>query len=162
LAAVRSACADADAEIGNTATSLLCDWPDPEALPDVIRLTETANDTRTKILALRGCCRLIPLQRAPVEQKVAWLKAALTTAERDEEKKLALAALATMPTPDALLVATPLLGDPGLREEAALAAVAVGEAIVQSHPSDVTRAMGRVLEATTNDNTVKRAKALLR
>jgi len=161
LDAVRAAAKDADAEIKDAATSLLCDWLTADALPDVMQLAKTPTSPKVKILALRGCFRLIPLQDAPADRKLASLKDVLALAERNEEKKLALAALGAIPTVDSLALVTAHLGTAGLKEEACLAAVAIAEKIVQANPAQVAEAMGQVTKATANQRTAKRAKDLL-
>ena len=161
LAAVRAATTDANADVRNGAVSLLCNWPTVEALPDVLRLAKTSTDRRVKILALRGCLRLIPMQQVPVQEKLASLKDVLALIERDEEKKLALAALAATPTVEALALVTPHLGNPALKEEASLAAVAIAEKVIGRHPAQVAEAMEQVAKATRNKPTAKRARALL-
>ena len=161
LAAVRSAATDANAEIRGAATSLLCDWPGVEALPDVMRLARTATDRKTKILALRGCIRLIPLQAAPDAKKLASLEEVMGLVERNEEKRLALSALAAIPTPEALALVTPHLASPALKEEASLAAVAIAEKILRRHPAQVAKAMETVRKTTANPQTAKDAARLL-
>ena len=161
LAAVRAAAADADAEVRKAAVSLLCGWPAPDALPDVIELAKSSTDRRVKILALRGWFRLIPLQDVPPEKKLASLKDALALTERKEEKRLALAALAAVPSPGALALVTPYLSDPELKEEACLAAAAIAEKLVGSHPALVAEAVEQVSKVTANERTRGRAKKLL-
>ncbi len=161
LAAVCAATKDPNKEISNAAVSLLASWPSAEALPEVIKLAKSAKDQRTKVLALRGCFRLIPMQDATAEQKLAQLKDALGLAERTEEKRLALAALAEIPTARSLEMALAHLDDKGLVEEASLAAVGIAEAIVRQHPKPVAEAMQRVIKATKNKATAKQARNLL-
>jgi HEAT repeat protein len=161
LEAVRAATKDANAEVKNAATSLLCEWPSAEALPDLMQLLKTATTQRDKILALRGIIGLIPLQDAPAEKKLASLKEVLPLAERTEEKRLALAALAAIPTVEALALVTPHLDSPALKEEASQAAVAIAEKIVRAHPAQVAEAMGEVTKVTTNKQLAKRARGLL-
>ena len=161
LAAVRAAANDADAKIRDEAVSLLCGWPSVEALPDVIRIARSASDLRVKVLALRGCFRLIPMKNAPAEEKLALLKVALALAERKEEKRLALAALAAVHTPEALSVVVPHLDVPDLKEEASLAVLAIAEEIVGKHPSEVADAVSRVLKVTANKGARQRAEGLL-
>ena len=161
LAAVRTAANDADAEIKNAATSILCGWPTAEALPDVVKLAKTSTDPRVKILALRGYIRLIPLQDAPVAEKLAALKEALAMATRTGEKRLALASLGAIGTPDALALALSLLGDAPVKEEASLAAVGIAERIVGRHPAQVAKAMQEVLKVSANRQTIGRARRVL-
>ncbi|MCX7047395.1 MAG: hypothetical protein NTX50_18160 [Candidatus Sumerlaeota bacterium] len=159
LATVRAAASDPNAEIKDTATRILCEWPAADALPDVTQLAKTSADAKIKILALRACFRLIPLQNTPDEKKFAAVKEVIALAVRDEEKRLALAALETIPTAESLALVATQLTDPNLKDEAALAAVSIAEKIVTTHPAPVADAMQKV--STTNDKTTRRAKALL-
>ena len=161
LAAVRDSTAHADAEVKEAAISLLCSWPTVEALPEVARLAKTATDQRTKILALRGCFRLISLQEAAPAPKLAALKEALALAQRKEEKRLGLAALAVVTSPGALDLVLTYLPDADLKEEACAVAVTLAEALVQKHPSDVAKAMQMVSATTGDEKLAKRASALM-
>ena len=162
LDAIRKATADADDEIKNVALSVLCDWPTPDALPDITKLAKTSKDARARILSLRGWLRLIPLQEATVEEKLAALKEAMGMAERPEEKRLALAASSAIPAVESLALVVPYLSDKGLKEEAGAAVVAIAEKLVGSRPAEVGNALRKVVEETTNAQTAKRAKTLLR
>jgi HEAT repeat protein len=161
LESVRAAAAGADAQLKEAATSILCDWPTAAALPDVTELAKTSADPKVKILALRGLIRLTGQLDAPPEKKLATLKEAMAQVERNEEKKLALAALSTIPTAEALALVLPHLSNAAVKEEAALAAVVIGEKIVQANSAQVAEAMEQVVQATANRDTSKRAKALL-
>ncbi|MFP4058209.1 MAG: HEAT repeat domain-containing protein [Candidatus Brocadiia bacterium] len=161
LEALRAATEDDEAEVRAAAVATLCGWPTVEALPHVLELARSAESPRTRILALRGAIRLIPMQAVPARQKVASMKDALGLARRDEEKKLALAALGDIPAPEALDLTMAHLGDAGLKEEACLAAVAVAEKILGDQPAQVAQAMGKVIKATANQRLAKQARQLL-
>ncbi|MCX7047393.1 MAG: HEAT repeat domain-containing protein [Candidatus Sumerlaeota bacterium] len=158
LSAARAAASDSNAEIKDTALRILCEWPSPDALPDVTQLAKTSADPKIKILALRGCFTLIPLQQVPDEKKIAAIKEVMALTERTEEKRLALAALGAIQTADSLALIAPFLTEPGLKAEAAIAAVAIAEKIVESHPAEVAAAMAKV--DTGNLKLAKRAKDL--
>jgi len=159
LAAVRAAASDANAEIKETAMRTLCDWETADALPDVMQIAKTATDRKFKVLALRGQLRLIPLQDASIEQKFASLKEAMALIERDEERRLALAALGEVPTAESLALVMPYLSAGNLKEEASIAAISIAAKIVGRHPAQVAAAMQQV---TTSDNKLaQQAKRLL-
>jgi len=162
LDAMRAAAKDGDAEVRDAALRQLCDWPAAEAMSDLSRLARNADDPKIKVLALRGYIRLIPKQDAPAAKKLADLKDAMTLAERAEEKRLVLAALGGLGTPDALALVMPHLAAPDLKEEACLAAVAVAQRIVASDPAKVAEAMEKVVAATTNEQVSMRAKDVLK
>ncbi|MBM3858258.1 MAG: hypothetical protein FJ395_01260 [Verrucomicrobia bacterium] len=160
LAAVRAAANDPDTETKETALRTLCDWPTPDALPDLAALGQTAGDLKWKILALRGQLRLIPQQEAAPAKKLAAIKELTPLIERAEEKRLLLAALGQIPAPDSLALIAPYLKT-DLKEEAAIAAVAVAEKIVQKHPAAVASALRDVPNATSDKKLANRARQLM-
>jgi HEAT repeat protein len=161
LGAIRTAAKDPSAEVKEAALRALCEWPTADALGDVAELAKSSTDAKIKTLALQGYVRLIPLQDAPAEKKLAALKDAMALAQRNEEKKLVLAALGAIPTADALALVTPNLASPGLKEEASVAAVAIAEKIAGSNPAEVNAAMEQVVKATANEQLAGRARQLL-
>lgn len=161
LAAVRAAIDTGDPESRKEAVSVLCSWPTPAALDDITRLAENPPDARAKILALRGCFRLVPLQDAPAEAKLAALQRALALTERNEEHTLALTALASMPSPAALAATLPFLEKPGLKEEAAVAVLAIASKLPPASNAEATSAVRRVVQAGVSAATAKRAEELL-
>ena len=134
LAAVRDATNDANAEIKETALRTLCDWPTPEALPDLATLAKTSTDKKWKILAIRGALRLTPQQEAPAAQKLAGLQDIIPLIERAEEKRLLLAALDNIPTAESLALVAPYLDDPALSKEADLTASSIAKKIGYKQP----------------------------
>ena len=162
LKTVRGAASDGDAEVKDTALRALCDWPTTDALPAVAELARTTASPTFKVLALRGYIRLAAQQDAPAAKKVETLKDALGLATRNDEKRLVLSALGNIPGPESLALVTPYLDSPDLKEEACLAAVAIAERIVQTHPQQVARAMQQVAKRTANKQLANRADALAR
>jgi HEAT repeat protein len=160
LAAVRAAAKDPNPEINDTALRALCEWQSVEALPDVAELAKTAKETKVKVLALRGYIRLIGLQDVADSKKLAALKDAMAMCDRKEEKRLVLAALGHIETAESLALVVQNVSNPDLKDEASLAAVAIGEKIADSKPAEVNAAMKQVAGATTNQQILKKAKAL--
>lgn len=159
LAAVRAASTDANTEVKESALRTLCDWQTVDALPDVIQISKTATEKKWKILSLRGQLRLIPQQDASADQKLAALKEAMGQIERDEEKRLALAALGDIPTAESLALVMPHLSEGNLKEEASIAAVAIAEKIAGRNPAQVAKAMQQV--TTADKKLAQQAKRLL-
>jgi HEAT repeat protein len=161
LDAIRATTKDSNTEISSEAISVLCGWPTADALPDVLKLTRTATDRRVRILALRGTIRLIPLQDITVQKKLAAFKEILPRIKRNEEKKLLLGALASVPAAEALSMAMAHLDNPATKNEASFAAVAISEKIVQQKPGEVAEALQKVMKVTDNRNVRRRARAIL-
>jgi HEAT repeat protein len=146
LAAVRSGVADADAGVREAAIRVLCDWSSADALPDLEKLATTSGlDAKFKLLALRARLRLIPLQDKTAAERVADLEAAMATAERADEKRLALSALAAIPSVEALNAAVSHIADPALKDDAAAAAFALAESMRKGHRPAVAAAMQKII-----------------
>jgi HEAT repeat protein len=160
LAVVRTAIGANDAALREAAQRALCDWPTAEVLPDLEKLAQTSSDAKFKILALRGYIRLIPLRVATPAANAVALKEAMGLCSRDEERRLALAALGNVPAPEALALAATYLDNASLKEEAGLAAVAIAESIAKSNPDQVGEVMKKVAKTSKNPAAVKRAKKL--
>ena len=159
LGAIRAAAADSDPSVKETALRVLCDWPTADVLADLAQIAKATVDTKFKLLALRGQLRLIPIQTAADTQKLSQLKPLLPLLERKEEQRLALAALGGLPNVESLALIRPYLTIEGLKEEASVAAVAVAEKIVASHPAEVAEAMKQI--QTNNKQLAGRVRQVL-
>lgn len=148
LEAVRGGLAEKDAAVREAAVRVLCDWSTADALPDLEKLAGAADlDAKFKLLALRARLRLIPLQDKTAAERVADLQTALGAAERVDEKRLALSALAAIPSVEALNAAVGHIADPALKDDAAAAAFALAESMRKGHRPAVAAAMKKLVEA---------------
>jgi len=161
LNAVRSAANDSNAQVRAAAIRVLCAWKTADAAPDLFALAKGSPDSSLKTAALRGYISLVRDENLSTEEKVAMCKNAAVLIERNEEKKLLLGVLGTVPAAEALSMAMAHLDDPATRNEASFAAVAIGEKIVQQKPGEVADAMQKVMQATNNRNVTRRARAIL-
>jgi HEAT repeat protein len=162
LDAIRTATGDSDTQVADEAVSLLCGWATPDALGDVMKIAAKSSSQRHRILAIRGALRLIPMQNASVGQKLGQIGAIVPRITRNEEKKLLLGALGAIESAEALGIVEPYLDDAATKDEAALAAVSIGEKVVARNPKEVQQVMNTVIKATTNEEVLKRARQLLK
>lgn len=125
----------------------------------MLDLAQQAGDPVVRVLALRGAVENIG-QEPDAAARLPLLERAMTIATRSEERKLVLARLGQIPTPRSLALVVPSLGDPGLVEEAALAAVAVAEKVAAAQPQLATETAAKVLAVARNADALKRAWAL--
>jgi HEAT repeat protein len=161
LNAVRSAANDPNAQVRAAAIRVLCAWKTADAAPDLLALAKGSQNSSQKTAALRGYISLVRDENLPTEEKLAMCRNAAVLIQRNEEKKLLLGALRTVPEAEALSMAMTHLDDPATRNEASFAAVAIGENIVEQKPGEVTDAMQKVMQATKNRNVTRRARAVL-
>ena len=156
LGVVRSATADGDPDVRKNAQRILCEWPSPDALP-AIRDLALNQEGNLRGLALRAWLRLLPLQDASDEERLAQVKEALPLATGKQEKWAALGALREIPLPAALAMVVPLLEDPELAEEACIGAVEISKKIASQDPAAVHAAMTRVASLTKDKDLAAQA-----
>jgi len=87
--------------------------------------------------------------------------------QRPEEKKILLAALGNINSPDALPLIAPHIDNDAIREEAAAAAVSAAERVLQAKklpPADAEKLIDALTKASSakQPQTAEKAKALLK
>jgi HEAT repeat protein len=161
LKTVRSAVEDADEKVSDAALRAMCDWPTPDAMPDLAELAKADKNATIRVLALRGYVRLAAQQAATPDKIVESLKVAMGLAGRDDEKRLILAAAGNIPAAESLTLVLPFTDEPKLKEEACTAAVAIAEKIAKTNARQVAEAMKLVAQRTGNKQLAARANALV-
>ncbi|HYE20933.1 MAG TPA: hypothetical protein VEA69_20980 [Tepidisphaeraceae bacterium] len=127
LAAVAADLKSDDAAVKDGAIRALADWADESAAAALLEVAagNHAAKPNQQVLAVRGVITLARNAKAESAEKVKLLGQTIKAATRPDEKKLALAALASERTTAALDLAAGLLDDDALRPEAALAVVKI-------------------------------------
>jgi hypothetical protein len=97
---------------------------------------------------------------APAE-RLRLVRAGLETARRPDDRKRALAVLASVPHPEALRLATDLADEEAVRAEAHAACVRIASAIGARHPSAARAALTTVRDETRDDALRSRATEAL-
>jgi HEAT repeat protein len=161
LEAVRTAVKDSNPDVHATAIRVLCGWRTADAAPDLLDLVRTSSDRARQTAALRGYINLIRDESLSTEEKLAMCRQAASLIQREEETKLLLGALGTVPSVEALSMAMVNLDNPATKNEACFAAVAISNNIFQQHPDEVIDALQKVLKATNNRNVTRGARNTL-
>lgn len=161
LNAVRKVAQDSNAEVSDAAIRVLCSWKTAEAAPDLFTLAINPSNRSRKTAALRGYINLVRDETLSTEQKLQMCRQAAALIERNEEKKLLLGALSTIPSIEALSMAMAHIDEPATRDEAAFAAVAIGDKIAEQKPKEVIEAIQKALKATNNANVNRRGRTVL-
>jgi len=160
LGGVAEAAKSGSDDMQDAATRVLGGWMSPDAAPVLLDLAKTGND-KYKIRCLRGYIRIVRQFGLPDDQRLAMCRQAMDVATRDDERRLVLDASTRVLSPAAMNMIVPHLDDPGLKEAASTAAVAIAEKIVNDQPEAVAKAMEKASQATNNDELAKRAKSLM-
>jgi HEAT repeat protein len=156
-------------EVKQAAIAALADtWNDSRPLPTLLTIAQSGSSKALRVQALRGYLRLVGQdERMPAEEKVQRIGAALTVAERPEEKTQALSVLRDCRVPQAMELAEQLLDDPDLFEAAAdtvlylAAPQKKGDTDLPAVKGDATTAaLDKVIQRTKDDNQRAQAQKL--
>jgi len=122
LAAVRAQLGSGESETKKAAIRGLADWPNPQPLPDLLKIAKSDSDPVSRALALRGYVQLVtlPTNRSAADT-VKLLKDAWAIAGRADEKRAVLAVLPKYPCDEAIEFAQKAKDDRAVSAEAALA-----------------------------------------
>jgi hypothetical protein len=127
----------------------------------LLALVRTSSDRARQTAALRGYINLVRDENLSTEKKLAMCRQAASLVRRDQETKLLLGALGTVPATEALSMAMANLDNSATKNEASFAAVAISKNILQQHPREVIDALQKVLKATSNRNVTRSARRTL-
>lgn len=163
--ALRGSMQDPEPQVRAAAVRALCDTTDPELLDDVANVAQTSKQENVRVLAFAGTVRLATQEdsiRISRPRQVSVLKSLLSAASNPEEKRMVLAGLAEVPSPDALALVNPVLDDEAVRNEAARAAVKIGLSLPGSQSQLALATLDKALTAATDNSTRQAVEAALK
>ncbi len=113
LPILEAALKDQNADLKRGAILGLTEWPNDTPISDLLETARTVSSPSDQVLALRGVIRLIPLpgSRRTVHEKVELSTQAMSLAKQAEEKRAILTLLPTLPTKEALDLASASVND---------------------------------------------------
>jgi len=151
-----------DGTIRTEAIRALSSWPDCRPMDRLWQIASQAGDQTERVLALRGYIRMVPMYQATSQQKVAMLEKAMSTATRDEERRLVLSVLPDCVCIEALRMAEAALGQPGLKAEAESAIVRLAGLLIRQQPDQVGAILEKVRAGTDDESIRQRINQILR
>jgi len=162
LPILRTSLGNREAEIQDAAIRALSDWPTSEPVPDLLKVAQTAENARYKILALRGLVRLLGLEsdRSP-DETIDLYKKAMDLAGDAQEKKRVLSGLASARSVAALNMAAAYLDDLALHMEAESAVVQIAQGTYGSDPQRTKEVLAKVIQVTKQDALRQQAQDLV-
>lgn len=136
LSAIRQKLNSTEPVVRDAAIRSLCKWENPAAIDDLLQLSNTAQGADLA-LSLRAVARLVKKDdKRSDSDRLGILQRVFHHAPSDDERKLVLGALAALQSRDALSSALMVVSMPELRDEAALAAVAIARNLAVAYPTD--------------------------
>ena len=164
LKAVRAAVGDNDKTVHTAAMRVLCEWKSVEAAPVLLELTKNAAEPVDRIRALRGYLGLAMRSTLPQETKLDICKKAAPMIQRQEEKRMLLAAVGNLADPKALGLIVPYLDDPRVKQDTIVAILAVAKKRPKKkYLGETKAALEKVVKtASSNPKLTKHAQSLLK
>jgi HEAT repeat protein len=165
LGAVRAAVSDPNVEVHAAAIRALSGWSTADAAPDLLELAKTAGNPTDKMICLRGYLALAGHGDLSTEQRLKMCRQAAPLVQKDDEKKLLLAALGSIVSTKALDLIKPYLEDAATKEEASTGTVNISDKLLHGNQSakvapKLVEPLGKVVQVTANPDLAKRAKEL--
>ena len=169
LAAVKTAVEDKDETVQDEAVRTLSTWPnnwpeDSGVAEPLLALARSGGKTSRQVLALRGYLQYVQGDKQLKDgEKVSKVSEVLPLIKRPEERRLAIAAIAGIPTAGALEVLTTFAADPAVAEDACSAIVKLaGGNLPGVSKEQRQKALQVAIEKSTSDTTKKKAGELLK
>jgi HEAT repeat protein len=169
LAAVKTAVEDKDETVQDEAVRTLSTWPnnwpeDSGVAEPLLALARSGGKTSRQVLALRGYLQYVQGDKQLKDgEKVSKVSEVLPLIKRPEERRLAIAAIAGIPTAGALEVLTTFAADPAVAEDACSAIVKLaGGNLPGVSKEQRQKALQVAIEKSTSDTTKKKASELLK
>ncbi len=164
LAAISQSAASSNDEVKDAAIRALASWPDFAAVKPLLAIAADSNAKRAhSILAIQGVLRLAgSSDKEPAAARVDAALAAMNAATRDEDKKLALSALASVPDAKAANAIRPFLSDPQFKAEAGQAGLTLAEALLKSDKQAAKHLAQAVKDEDVSPELRARADAVLK
>jgi HEAT repeat protein len=156
LEAAQAATKDNDPEMAKAAVRALALWPNAAPAAGLLELARASTVPAIQVLALRGCIDVASQEPDPA-QRLTMLQAARSAATRPDEKKQALGKLGQILTPEALQAVMADLAEPGLADEAGLAAMTIAEKLAPTNPKLARETADKVMAQCKTPEIIQRA-----
>jgi HEAT repeat protein len=165
LKIVRTAVESSNPEVHAAAIRVLGGWSNVEAAPDLLAVAQAATNPTDKMICLRGYLGIAGQSDLPSEKRLTMCRQAAALVQKDDEKKLLLAALGSIQAPEALDQIKPYLDDTATKEEAATASVNIADKLLKGGDaakvaSKLIEPLEKVAQMTANADLAQRAKGL--
>lgn len=169
LSAVKTALDDKEQSVQDQAVRTLATWsnrwPDDTSIAEpLLNVAKSGKTTQQKVLALRGYLQFIQgSKKLSAADKISRIDQALPLISRDEEKRLAVSVLGSVPSADALDRLAAFAADSAVSEEACSAIVGLaGKNVPGLSRQQRQKALQAVIAHTKSDTTKAKAEELMK
>jgi len=162
---VRASVKASEGDVRAAAIRALAAWRTAEAAPDLLALAKATGDATERTLCLRGYLDWASNPELPPAQRLGMSREAASLIQSADEKKLLLAALGSVKTPEAAAVLAPYVEDAAVRQEAGVAIAAIADELLKGNQAAkaapaLVGPLEKVVSVASGD-LLNRAKGLL-
>jgi HEAT repeat protein len=162
LPVLNAALKDENVDVQTAAIRALADWPTPEPVAELLKVTESSGNKVHRILALRGFVRLLALaSERPAGETIEMYKKAMSLAPDAGEKKRVLSGLSNTKSLAAMQMAASYLDDETLSVEAGAAVINIAGGIYTDYPEPAKDTLNRIIKTTKSDSLRQQAQELI-
>lgn len=167
LKTVRAAVDNPDSQVHAAAIRALGTWNTPDAAPELLQLAASSMDKSDRTLCLRGYLGIAARPNLPPNQRLQMCRDATPVVKSDDEKKMLLAALGRIDSPNAITMILTYLKNPSTTTEAATAALGIAERLLKGRNSSkmaprLVEPLQMVANAGVNTRLAETARTLLK
>jgi HEAT repeat protein len=161
---VSIAAGSSNEQVKDAATRALANWPDFAATTPLLVIASDVHVTLVhNALVVQAVARLVKSsEQEPAANRLKAALAAMKAARRDEDKKLLLSALASVPDKAAGEAIKLYLSDPKYQQEAGLAAVTLADSLRRTDRPAARDLAQAIKNASISEDLTRRADAILR
>jgi HEAT repeat protein len=160
LEAIRAGAGDANQELREAAIRTMADYAGAEAMGDLLALARQSSSPAHRSLALGGYWRVVGLMKnSPAEDRLKACQDGWSVSDRPEDKRVALAELATVALPAALDLAERARADEAVKADAEAACYQVAVGMVAMHRAAAEAGLRRLAGEAVSERVRKDASA---
>ncbi|MDT8301097.1 MAG: HEAT repeat domain-containing protein [Sedimentisphaerales bacterium] len=164
LITLEAASKEANPLVQDTSVRTLAKWPNAAGAEVLLDIYCNTKSPIHRLLALRGFVRLLslPVQGRTAEKTLELYRRAMQEAKSSAEQKLVLSGLSNVSNPEALRTVEPFLQAEEVKGEAAMAAIKIAKAIMETHGERAKTAMNKLLAISNDENLRRQAEEIIR
>ena len=164
LRTLEEASKETNPAVRDTAVRTLAKWPNATAAEALLEIYCNTQNQIHRLLSLRGFVRLLalPAEERPVEKTLKMCRQAVQQTHGPAEQKLVLSGLANVSDSGVLSMVELFLQVETVRAEAAMAAIKIAGAIMETHPDRAKMAMNKLLAVSKDEDIRRQAEEIVR
>jgi hypothetical protein len=164
LNAVVKAASSSNEQVSDPAIRALANWPEFDATRPLLTIAANPATKRVhNVLTVQALARLVQnSDKQPAPDRLQAAEGAMKAATRDEDKKLLLTSIASVPSAKAAETLKPFLSDPQFKKEAGLAGISLAQALLKPDARSARSLAQAIKDANVSPELNRKADNILK